>query len=131
MCRMHASSRSQTPHGDGCYIVPEAGLRAGWWQITQSALLPDMLPCMHMSQGWEQRTSTPLLVHCMKSFPSCEKASSLTCSAMTNSQTIRHPGLGKYHQPNINAHCNGQLELCLPFSSGTAQINGRNAEVQA
>ena len=42
--------------------------------------------CMHASQGAEQRTSTPLLVHCMKSFPSREKASSLTCRAMVGSQ---------------------------------------------
>ena len=88
MCFMHTIIHSVTPHGDGCCIVPKAGLRAGWRRSSLSALLPDRIPCMHMSEGWEQRTSTPLLVHCMKSFPSCEKASSLTCSAMTHSQTI-------------------------------------------
>ena len=87
-CFMHASSHYQIPPVDKCCIVPEAGLRAGWRRSTLSAFLPDRIPCMHMSEGWEQRTSTPLLVHCMKSFPSCEKASSLTCIAITHSQTI-------------------------------------------
>ena len=88
MRSMHASSHYQMPHAGGCCAVPEAGPRAGWQQITLSALLLDITPCMHVSQELKQRTSTPLLVHCMKSFPSCEKASSLTCRAMMRSQTI-------------------------------------------